>query len=226
MKITLAELAQRLGAELAGPPELEIAGVVDLSDAREGFAVWAEKRRGLRQAEESPATAIIAPVGTESAKPLLLSKNPRLAFARALCLFFPPRLFPPGVSPDAVVSPTAVLGEGVTIQARAVIEDGVEVGARTVIQAGVFLGLNSRIGNDCRIYPNAVVNENNVIGNRCIIHAGAVIGGDGFGYVPDEEGCFFKIPQVGRVVIEDDVEIGCNTPSTGPPSGRLESVPG
>lgn len=210
-RVTLQDLAREIGARVEGPAELEVGGVSDISAPVPGTVVWVEKPRFLKSAETSAAAAVIAAEGTVSTKPLLLAADPRLAFARAFAFFSPPRRFAPGVSPAASVSPKARLGTGVTIQAGAVIEDGAEIGDRTVVQAGAFVGLNSRLGRDCRIYPNAVLNENVLVGDRCIIHAGAVLGGDGFGYVPDAEGRMFKIPQVGRVVLEDDVEIGCNT---------------
>ncbi len=212
MTMTLKEAAARVGGEVFGDPSITVNTITGLEGAGEKILVWIEKRRFLQAAEESAAAAVIVPASIESStKPLIRVENPRLAFAVLAGLFFPPRSFPPGISPDATISPSARIGEGVSIQPRAVVEDGAVIGDRSVIGAGSFIGLNSRIGADTRLYPHAVVNENNVIGDRCVIHSGAVIGGDGFGYVADREGKHVKIPQVGRVVIEDDVEIGCNT---------------
>ncbi len=212
MKMTLQEVAERIDGEVVGDRSLAVRSISGLERAGEGSLVWIEKRRFLPEAEATPAAAIIVPPDVESsAKPLIRVKNPRLAFALLAGIFFPPRSYEPGISPDATVSPSAQIGEGVSIQPRAVIEDGVAIGNRSVIGAGSFVGRNSRIGAGTRLYPLAVVNDNTVIGDRCIIHSGAVLGGDGFGYVADSEGKNVKIPQVGRVVIEDDVEIGCNT---------------
>ncbi len=212
MKMTLKEIADKVGGEVIGDPSPAVETITGLENAGEGGLVWIEKRRQLKAAEESVAAAVIVPLNIDSSsKPLVRVENPRLAFAVLAGIFFPPRSFPPGVSPEATVSPSARIGEGVSIQPRAVIEDGAVIGDRSVIGAGSFIGLNSRIGADTRLYPNVVVNENNVIGDRCIVHSGAVIGGDGFGYVADRDGRHVKIPQVGRVVIGDDVEIGCNT---------------
>ncbi len=212
MEMTLQEVAERIGGEVIGDPAVAVRTISGLENAGEGSLAWIEKRRFMKAAEESPAAAVIVPADIEtSSKPLVRVKNPRLAFARLAQIFFPPRKYAPGIAPTAVVSPAARIGEGVSIQPGAVIEEGAVIGDRAVIGAGALVGMNSRVGADTRLFPHAVVNDNNVIGDRCIIHAGAVIGGDGFGYVADPEGRNVKIPQVGRVVIEDDVEIGCNT---------------
>lgn len=212
MEMTLKEVAGRIGGEVIGDTGVVVRTISGLEGVGEGSLVWIEKRRFLKAAEESPAAAVIVPESIDSSsKPLVRVKNPRLAFALLAQAFFPPREYVPGAAPSAVVSPSARIGEGVSIQPQAVIEEGAVIGDRAVIGAGAFVGKDSRIGADTRLYPHAVVNDNNVIGDRCIIHSGAVIGGDGFGYVLDGEGRNVKIPQVGRVVIEDEVEIGCNT---------------
>jgi UDP-3-O-[3-hydroxymyristoyl] glucosamine N-acyltransferase len=211
MRMTLKEIADLVGAELIGEAGMEIAGLSTLDRAAPGTLIWIARGALLEKAEASAAAAILADRSVEaSSKPLLRSANPKLAFARIATAFFPPRRFAPGISPGASVSPSARLGKDTTVQANAVIEEGAAIGDRSVIGAGAFIGLNSSVGNDTRIYPNVTVNENVVIGNRCVIHAGTVVGGDGFGYIPDEAGRQMKIPQTGRVVIEDDVEIGCN----------------
>ncbi len=212
MKMTLKEVAEKIGGEVIGDSSIAVQSISGLERAGEETLVWIEKRRLLTAAEASGAAAIIVPAEVEtSSKPLIRVKNPRLAFAILAGIFFPPRSFEPGISPDATVSPEAQIGEGVSIQPRAVIEDGAVIGDRSVIGAGAFVGRGTRIGADTRLFPQAVINDNCVIGDRCLIHSGAVIGGDGFGYVADGEGRNVKIPQVGRVVVEDDIEIGCNT---------------
>ncbi len=214
MKMTLKEIADTIGAELTKDPKIEVSAIAPLENGGPDSIVWVEKKRYLKEAENSKAAAIIVSADIDiesSSKPLIRVKNPRLAYARIAQLFFPPRTFSPEISPEASVSPDATIGNNVTIQPRVVIEEGAAIGDRTVIQAGTFVGKNSRVGSDTRLFPNVTVNENVSIGDRCIIHAGTVIGGDGFGYVPDEEGNQVKIPQVGRVIIEDEVEIGCNS---------------
>ena len=211
MEMTLKEIADRIGGELIGDPSISVNTITNLEGASPGALIWIEKKRYLKAAGETEAAAIICTREIEtSGKPLIRVNNPRLAFARLAQVFFPPRKFSPGISPDATVSPEAEIGSEVSIQPRAVIEAGVKIGDRAVIGAGTFIGLNSRVGSETRIYPNVTVNEEIEIGNHCIIHSGAVLGGDGFGYVLDETGNQVKIPQVGKVIIEDDVEIGCN----------------
>ena len=211
MEMTLKEIAEKVGGEIIGEPTTVIKRIGKLENAEAGTIVWIGRKALIKQAEEGPVAAVICDRSVESSrKPLLRVDNPKLAFARLSQLFFPPRKFAPGVSPDATVSPKAKIGKDVTIQPQAVIEDGVEIGDRTVVGAGVFIGLNSKIGSETRLFPNATINEDVVVGDRCLIHSGAVLGGDGFGYVRDEKGLQVKIPQVGGVVLEDDVEIGCN----------------
>ena len=211
MEMTLKEAAEKVGGELVGDPSIKIKRISDLDNCTAEDIVWISKPSFLKKAEASPAAAVIADRSIPSSdKPLIQVDKPKLAFARLAQLFFPPRKFKPGVSPEATVSPKAKIGSGVTIQARAVIEDGVVIGDETVIGAGSFIGLNSRLGSRTRIYPNVTINEDVIVGDACIIHSGTVLGGYGFGYVPDEKGKQVRIPQVGRVVIEDEVEIGCN----------------
>ena len=211
MKKSLKEIAELINGELIGDPSVTVQTITNLEEASPGALIWIEKKRYLKAAEETEAEAIICKNDIESSsKPLIRVKNPKLAFARMAQVFFPPRKFSPGVSPDATVSPEAKIGSEVSIQPRVVIEAGAEIGDRAVIGAGTFIGLNSKIGSETRLYPNVTVNEDVEIGDRCIIHSGAALGGDGFGYVLDETGNQVKIPQVGKVIIEDDVEIGCN----------------
>ena len=211
MEMTLKEIADRIGGELIGDPSISVNTITNLEGASPGALIWIEKKRYLKNSEETAAAAIICTREIEtSGKPLIRVDNPRLAFARLAQVFFPPRKFSPGISPDATVSPEAEIGSEVSIQPRAVIEAGVRIGDRSVIGAGTFIGLNSKVGSETRLYPNVTVNEDVEIGDHCIIHSGAVLGGDGFGYVLDETGNQVKIPQVGKVIIEDNVEIGCN----------------
>lgn len=211
MKMTLKEITDRIGGELIGDPSVTVHTITNLEGASPGALIWIEKNRYLKAAEKTEAAAIICNRKIESSgKPMIRVDNPRLAFARLAQVFFPPRKFSPGISPDATVSPEAKIGCGASIQPRAVIEAGVIIGDRSVIGAGTFIGLNSKVGSQTRLYPNVTVNEDVKIGNHCIIHSGAVLGGDGFGYVQDEAGIQVKIPQVGRVIIEDSVEIGSN----------------
>ncbi len=207
----LAHLARLARADLVGPAEVEIVAVTDLADAHPQALVMVADPRQLPAAEASAAGALL--VGTDapaSAKPTLRAANLRAAFARVLGAFVPRDDVSGGIHPSAVVDPGATLGPDVRLGPLAVVEAGAAVGARTSIGAGATIGARVRIGADCLVYPQAVIYADSVIGDRVIIHSGAVIGSDGFGYAT-EGGVHLKIPHLGRVVIEDDVEIGANT---------------
>lgn len=207
----LAELARLARAELAGPGAIEIEAATDLDHAHPRSIVMVADHRRLPEAEASAAAALL--VGAQAPvvrKPALRAANLRAAFARALTVLAPPAGPVPGIHASAVVAPDAVIGSGVWIGPRAVIGSGVHIGDRAAIHAGVAVGDGTLIGAGCVIYPNVTIYPRCVLGDRVILHAGAVIGSDGFGYAL-EEGEHLKIPHLGRVVIEDDVEIGANT---------------
>jgi UDP-3-O-[3-hydroxymyristoyl] glucosamine N-acyltransferase len=208
IRLTLEELARRLECELAGGAGIVITGALGIDDARPGDITFADSNRLLARAEASSASAIIAPLEiTSAAKPLLRASNPRLAFARALDIFHPARRMPEGVHPTAVVGDGAVIGSGVAVGAHAVLGDRVRLGDRVQVHPLVFLGDDVCVGEDTIIYPLAAVREGVAIGARCIIHCGVVLGADGFGYTKVGR-THHKIPQVGKVRIGDDVEIG------------------
>jgi UDP-3-O-[3-hydroxymyristoyl] glucosamine N-acyltransferase len=214
----LNELATRLGAELvcsAGDASaIEIAGVAAASNAAEGQLVFAESEATLADAQASRAGAIVTSrevAGNATAKPLLVVSHPKLAFARAAELLRAEKL-QEGVHASADVAASASLGEGVYVGSNAVIEEHAVIGGYSRIEAGVVIGAGVRIGRDCRLYPRVVLYSGTELGDRVIVHAGAVLGSDGFGYVRDDaNGEYTKFPQQGRLIIEDDVEIGANT---------------
>jgi UDP-3-O-[3-hydroxymyristoyl] glucosamine N-acyltransferase len=210
----LSELAERLGAELRGDGAAGITGVSAAASARPHELAFAENEGALASALRGHAGAILVPAGLASqpcARPRLLAADPRLAFARAAALLKPPRP-PAGIHPSARIEPGGALGEDVSIGPGAVLEAGVVVGARTRIDAGAVVGRDVRIGADCHLYPRVVVYPGTVLGDRVLVHAGAVLGADGFGYVRDRaSGAYIPFPQQGRLVIEDDVDIGANT---------------
>ena len=138
----------------------------------------------------------------------ILVGNPQLAIAKTLAMFFPEQAHSQDIHPSSNIDSSAKIGKNVTIQAGAVIENGVEIGDDVFIGANVFIGHNSKIGSDCRIYQNVVIYHSTIIGDRSIIHASVVLGCDGFGFVRENQ--HFKIPQTGRVVLGEDVEIGAS----------------
>ncbi len=215
MQRTVREVAKAIGARVLGNDQVEIGRVASIANARTGDLVFVEDKKHLESALESHASAVICESCEEtvqSAKSLLICKNPRLAFAHAAKLLQAERAQEPGIHPSAVVDASADLGEGVTLDARVVIDEDVSVGERTWIGAGCVLEATVTVGEDCEIHPNVTIYPGTRIGARVIIHAGAVLGSDGFGYVRDPEtGRHQKFPQVGTLEIEDDVEIGANT---------------
>jgi UDP-3-O-[3-hydroxymyristoyl] glucosamine N-acyltransferase len=207
----LKEIASLIDGTVAGNGDVEITGVSRLQEAKEGDITYLSGSRLLKGAGQSEASAVIVKSVIENLnKPQVIVSNPELSFAQLLgALYSTPRP-DPGISSDAWVADDAVIGENVTISHFASVGRGVVIGRDTIIYPGVYIGDASIIGEACIIYPNAIVREGMKIGSRVIIHAGAVIGSDGFGYVFDGR-AHRKIPQVGTVVIEDDVEIGANT---------------
>ena len=194
---------------------MDLAGVSNIQSAAPGDLVFVEDEKNLLLALESCASAVVA--GEFAAeetrmKPLLIASQPRLAFARAaqiLCAATKPK---PGVHSSAVVDPTAHLGANAAVEERVVIAERVTIGDATRIGAGSVIGAGVSIGRDCTLYPNVTLYPGTRIGNHVIIHAGAVLGSDGFGYVRDKTtGRYEKFPQIGRLEIEDHVEIGANT---------------
>lgn len=211
MEISLRDLADRIGGRLEGPGEVRIRGVGGLQDAEPGQVAFLANPRYAQFLATTRASAVIVAPGIAVDGPAAIrADNPDLAFAKAVEIFAPPAVLPPaGIHATAVVAPGARLGAGVSAGPHAVVEAGAEVGPRSILGAGVYLGALARVGSDCRLYPGVVVRERCVLGDRVIVHSGTVIGADGFGY-SQEKGVHVKIPQVGIVQIDDDVEIGAN----------------
>jgi len=211
MEQTLEMLAAYLKGRLIGDGATLIRGINSLDAAQDGELTFADDAHHLNQAMATRASAVIVSeeVQTLQGKAGIRVKNPKLAFALALDLFHPSVPSAGGVHPSAVIGDHVQLGERVTIRAHAVIGEGVRIGRGTTIESGVHLGDGVTIGDDCLVGPHVVVYRQTHIGHRVRIHGGTVIGGDGFGYV-FHEGRHVKVPQVGNVIIEDDVELGCN----------------
>jgi UDP-3-O-[3-hydroxymyristoyl] glucosamine N-acyltransferase len=215
MDRTLQEIADYVGARVLGDAQVVVSGVASLNSAGPRDLAFVEDLRDLPSALASSAGAVIARApanGTTSLKPLLVCPQPRLAFARAAQLFTASVQAGGFTHASAVVHPTAQLGANVRIEQRATIAESVVIGDRTRIGTGCVIGALVKIGADCEIYPNVTIYPGTKLGDRVIVHAGAVLGSDGFGYVRDEQsGRYEKFPQVGRLEIEDDVEIGANS---------------
>lgn len=212
----LSEIAQRLGMTVeSSAANVKVDGLANLSEAGERDLSFLGDKRFLPQFAASRAAAVIVQKRIElpagNVRPILWVDDADLAMARVLEMFAPPIPRPPaGIDPAARIAPTAVLGPDVRIDANVHIGERARIGARTVLHANVFIGDDTIVGDDCELFPNVVVRERCTLGARVVIHAGSVIGSDGFGYRWDGTQ-HAKIPQIGTVQIEDDVEIGSCT---------------
>jgi UDP-3-O-[3-hydroxymyristoyl] glucosamine N-acyltransferase len=210
MMFTTAAIAAQLDGEVQGDPTAQLTGFAPADRAEAGDLTFAENEAFFAQAEQSAATAIIADARFSSGtKTVIRVKNPRVAFARALALFFPEPTFAPGVHPGAVVAASAQIDPSAHIGPHCAIGERVVIGAKVVLQGGNFIGDDSKLGEATRLFPQVTIYPQTEIGRRVRIHAGTVIGSDGYGYVQDN-GIHRKVPQIGQVIIGDDVEIGAN----------------
>lgn len=211
MEQTLAFIATHVKGRLIGDGTIRIRGINSLDAVQTGELTFAENSARLADALTTHASAVIvsSDVTELGGRAGIRVQDPKLAFALVLDLFHPALVQERGVHPTAVLGKGVQVGEEVCIRAYAVIGEGVSIGRGTTIESGVHVGDRVAIGEGCLIGPNVVVYRDTRIGHRVRIHGGSVIGGDGFGYV-FHEGHYVKVPQVGNVVIEDEVELGCN----------------
>ena len=191
-------------------PQQRSKALLPPTSAKPGDLTFAENEDYFARAEQSAATAIIADDRFKSAKKILIRvPNARIAFAKAMALFFPETNLAAGIHPTAVIAASAKVDATAHIGPHCVVGERVKIGARSVLQAGNFVGDDSKLGDDVNLFPNVTIYPETEIGRRVRIHAGTVVGSDGFGYVQDG-GIHRKVPQIGNVIIGDDVEIGAN----------------
>jgi UDP-3-O-[3-hydroxymyristoyl] glucosamine N-acyltransferase len=211
----LAQLAEQTGAGfMPGDADLEIAGAAGLDQAQLGQVTFLSNPRYTSRVNSTGASAIYVGEDTEVTRDdiaVLRAKDPYVAFTRALILFHPPASFKSAIHASAVIDATAQIADSALIGAHVVIGSQAKIGDRVQIHPNVTIAEHVTIGDDSIINAGVAIRENSVIGCRVIIHNNAVIGSDGFGFAKDEERHWLKIPQTGRVVIEDDVEIGAGT---------------
>ncbi len=214
MIITLKEIADIVNGDIEGDEDAVISGVSGIKEARTGDITFVANRRYSNLMNSTHASAIIVSRDIENVKNRTLVKtdDPYHAFTRVMEIWAngngqPPAK--PGIHPSAVIGEGVKLGKNPTIQAFVVIEDGAEIGDNVIIYPQVYIGRKSTLGDETLIYPRVTIREKISIGKRCIIHSGTVIGSDGFGFAP-VKGTHHKVPQIGTVIIEDDVEIGAN----------------
>ena len=211
MHKTLREIATLIAGEVIGDDQVVITGFCGIKEAQEGDIVFLANPKYFPLAEKTKASAIIVPRHiTVPGKNIIQTDNPSLAFTKIVSLSVGPGIEPiQGIHKTAVVASSVKMGRDVGVGACVVIEGHVTIGDGTTIHAGSYVGHHTVIGNGCLVYPNVTIREKITIGHRVTVHSGTVIGSDGFGYI-DVQGTHVKIPQVGTVVVEDDVEIGAN----------------
>lgn len=208
MTKTVEELAKAVGGKVIGDGQTPISGITNIESPGPGLITFVQDAKGLKELEASPIACLIVPAAiSASAKPLIQSAHPKLAWAKLLREFFKPLSYSQTVSDLAFVSKKAKIGSKVTIEPYAVISDGAIIGNEAVIRSHAFVGPQVSVGEKTILHPGVVIYENCTIGASVVIHGNAVIGADGFGYVTTQEKQE-KVPQVGNVVIEDEVEIG------------------
>ncbi len=208
MKLTA--LAAALGGEVATGDEVEVTEVAEPDRAGPGTIVMVRDARQLLRAEASGASALLLPLTLSSQKPAIRTPNVRVAFARLIALLHPDAPVAPGIHPTAVIGAGTTVGPDCCLGPFVVLGDNTTVGAGVVVHAGAIIGRGVTIGDGTVIFPHVTVHDRSVIGRRVTLHAGAVIGSEGFGFAT-EDGRHHRIPQVGRVVLEDEVRVGANT---------------
>jgi len=211
--LTLEEIAKFSAGKLEGDPDTKITGAASLAEATVDEISFFNNPRYLPQLRKTRAAAVIVPLdfSEQISAAVIRVQNPAKAFEQIVIRFAPPPIkFAPGIHPSAIIHPRAKLGEGISIQPLVVIEAGARIGSGAVIGAGSYIGHDVAIGEGCMIYPRVVIRERCQLGARVILHSGVVIGADGFGFEMTAQGQE-KVPQIGIVQIDDDVEIGANT---------------
>ena len=210
MKLTITQIADRVGGEVVGDASTQITGFAPADTARNGDLTFADKQSYFAVADQSKAAAILVNGPFTSAKkPLIRVANARVAVARLLPVFFPPDEQPSGIHPTAVIHASAQIDPTAHIGPHCAVGPRVRIGPRSVLMGGNHIGRDSQIGEEVWLFPNVIIYARSQIGNRVSIHAGTVVGSDGYGYVLDE-GRHRKVLQVGNVISQDDVEIGAN----------------
>jgi len=210
MPYTAAEIAKLLGGEVLGDAALVLKGFAPADRAQPGNLTFAENESYFARADQSAASAIIIDgTATSSRKTLIRVPNARIAFAKVLPLFFPEPVFAAGIHPTAIVPASARVDPTAHIGPHCILGEKVRIGPRSVLQGLNCVGADCLLGEDVNLFPNVTLYPRTEVGNRVRIHAGTVVGSDGFGYVLDN-GIHRKVPQIGNVIICDDVELGAN----------------
>ncbi len=209
--LTASELAARVDGRVVGHGGVAIRGVANLETANEGEIAYVEEEKFFATATESHASCLIVPLGTAINSPCLIEvAKPKLAFALIAEVLHPPKRRDPKIDDTAIIAQTAAVALSAFVGPHVSIGEHSQLGEGSQVLGGVSIGDSVVIGRDCVIHPTVVIYDNVTIGNRVILHAGVVLGADGFGYIRDEQS-HHKFPQIGTVVIEDEVELGAHT---------------
>ena len=207
------KIAEFLNGNLVGDGEIEIFGVADLEKAAQGEIAFFEKAELSTAAQNTKASCLLAPENFDAKLPcsFIKVKNPKLAFAKIAAKLHPQKQRAPEIHPTAIIAENAKIGKDIFIGAFCCIGENSEIGDATQLRAGAKIGDNVRVGKNCVLHPNVFIENNCTIGDNVVLHAGVIIGADGFGYVRGGASGYVKFPQIGTVIVEDDVEIGANT---------------
>ena len=212
-----SEIAEFLGGELHGDGDVEITSIADIATAQSGQIAFFNKHSEMPWTE---ASCVIVSIGFAASKAetrpvgsvcFIHATDPKLAFARIAGVLHPKKSRRHEIHASAIISPSAEIGEDVFIGAFTTVGDNSQIGDGTQLRNGIRVGDNVSVGDTCILHPNVVIEDYCTIGDGVVLHAGVVIGADGFGYVKDDNGNYNKFPQIGTVVIEDNVEIGANS---------------
>jgi UDP-3-O-[3-hydroxymyristoyl] glucosamine N-acyltransferase len=219
--LKLQDIAARLDCQLEGDGSIEIRGVAGIEDAGAGDLTFFANRKYAAALRSTKASAVILGETSEPAPcAMLRARHPYLTFAHAVALFADPWRPPPGVHDLAWIGAGVTMGPDVSVGPFAVIGEGSRIGARTIVHSHVTIGRFVGVGDDCILHPGVSIRERIQIGNRVILQDGAVVGSDGFGFARRPDGTHHKIPQIGSIVIEDDVEVGANSAIDRPAVGE------
>lgn len=210
--MTAQELADALNGTVSGDASCIITGLAEIQHAQVRLAAFLANKKYERFLETTSASVVLVDRTTTTKRQdltLIHTDDPYLAFVKAIHLFHPQQPRTPGIHPKAIVDETAMIADDACIDAGAIIGPKAMIGAQSVIGAGAVIGEGVKLGDDCLIHPNVTIIAQATLGNRVIVHSGTTIGSDGFGFAPSGDE-YVKVPQVGTVIIEDDVEIGAN----------------
>lgn len=211
MSFTVQELANLIQGTVVGDAQLTVSGITNMEAPHAGKITFVQDVKHLKSLEDSPiACLIVPPQVTASSKTIIQCKHPKLAWAKLLAVFFPPAGFSQKISDKAVIAKTAKIGTRVTIEDYAVIGEYAEIGDESVIRSHAYISSHVKIGSRSVLHPHVMIYDLCILGSSVTVHSGTVIGADGFGYVATPERQE-KVPQVGNVIIEDEVEIGALT---------------